>query len=647
MRRRLQCSLVFGGGLRVNLGSLAVLALAGASWLLGCGAPERDLPWQRVDLVSLPFEIEVSSGRAREVIAARAPRAPGRPVPGLGWDHPEVLTLRQAMGSTLSWRLALGSVPYLALEPLGAQRSGCRGTQRVAVRDAEGKTTDLLLEPLRHGGLFAPAYRELDLSEWARQSIELLFEVREDAVRGSTRRWRACRAVWGGPAVFTREDAGRQPDLGRPSVVLIGLDTFRADHWTSRPAGAPSMTPALDRLAAESDVWTRAYSALNNTNPSFISIHTGLYARDHGIYDLVTPLPDAHRTLAERFRDAGYRTGANLSARHLMPEASGLGQGFDELMGPIGATAAASFVVDRSIDWIARTRGPFFLWVHLFDAHTPTLPPEPFASGLRAAAPSGLSPTGGWTAFRPPGPREFTEPWLGGHPDLYGGEVAYLDRQIDRLLGYLEGGGLLAETFVVVVADHGESLGEHDLLHRHFGLYEASVHVPLVVRWPDSMTARGLAPGDARGRRFEGLVQTVDLAPSLLNAAGLEDVSETSDGGGGLDLWELALGSGASGGAGRQTVFTEHSNREGAMVRTPRHKYIVMEENRFLPAGPYLFDLETDPQELRNLAGSGLEIEQLMAATLHAWRKRSIEAEAARLPTEAEARSLRALGYLP
>ncbi|HYL05631.1 MAG TPA: sulfatase-like hydrolase/transferase, partial [Thermoanaerobaculia bacterium] len=190
------------------------------------------------------------------------------------------------------------------------------------------------------------------------------------------------------------------------------------------------------------------------------------------------------------------------------------GQGFAEVT-RADEHFAAELGVDQTLDWIAghctRPR-PFFVWLHLFDPHTPHTPPAPYADGLRPAGPMGLGPVRAWVPFRELGPRAFDEPVLGGNRDLYDGEVAYLDRQVGRLLDGIASRGLLDTTLVALVADHGENLGEHGLLYRHVGLFDTTTHVPLLVRWP----------GPPRpGRRFDGLVQTIDLFPTLLAAAGL------------------------------------------------------------------------------------------------------------------------------
>jgi arylsulfatase A-like enzyme len=231
--------------------------------------------------------------------------------------------------------------------------------------------------------------------------------------------------------------------------------------------------------------------------------------------------------------------------------------------------------------------------------------------------------------FREPGPRPFDEPVLAAHTDLYDGEVAYLDRQVGRLLGFLESRGLVESTVVVVVADHGESLGEHGVRFRHAGLHDTTTHVPMMIRWP------GKKPP---GRRFGELVQTIDLFPTLLRAVGVDPPPQD-----GVDLRELHEKK------GRRAVFAEHAGKLGLMVRTRTHKYILSEGNtNFFADGTYFYDLTADPKEENNLAGQGLAAERELSETLRRWlaaRRRAPGTTARTLSAEEEAR-LRALGYL-
>jgi arylsulfatase A-like enzyme len=480
----------------------------------------------------------------------------------------------------------------------------------------------------------------------------------------------APRVLWASPAVYGRLAPGEDPspwdgaaaandgDGGGPAprrrggdgaarpvnILLFGFDTLRYDAVGPHREG-PSLTPHLDALAAEGDAWDAAFSTFNSTNPSFASIMTGLYGKNHGVYDLRTPLPAVHVTLAERFAAAGYDTFAVIAARHLGPRWSGLGRGFAEIS-TSEHIDAGELVADRALEWLAGRDGPWFAWLHFFDPHTPHTPPQPFGLGFRPAAAAGLGPVTGWFPFRQPGPREYVENVFAGHPELYDGEVAYLDRQFGRVLDFLASRGALDDTVVAVVADHGESLGEHDILCQHGGLHDQTTHVPLIVRWPERLL-EGPEWLPRRGRRFAGLVQTIDLHPTLLAAAGLEP--PPSDG---LDLRRLTvepIGAGPAGEPpGRRHVFAEHAERLGAMVRTRRWKYFVSERNPVVPDGPSLFDLERDPGETVNLAGRGLEIEADLAALLARWQatvRPAADAQPAPL-TEEDRQQLRSLGYL-
>ncbi len=625
-----------------------------------CKSRTADAPdaWERLDLWSARPEIEVTPvanrwfhpttqkisflGAAEVRDMARVPAAqlvhfPHRPAG-------QIRAIEQVAASKVRWRVPLGQQPYLSFVPLGFERS-CACLFRVAVSpisegDGDGAKTPGETEiyraeapPIR---TFAPPTVTIDLSRWAGREVDLHLEVVGAADRPAGQPYPSL--LWGSPAVYARHalpPPAERPAPNRPNILLIGVDTLRADAvgaW----GRTPSLTPEIDALGKESDVFLDAFSAFNVTNPSFISIMTGLYGKNHGVYDLETPLPRTHVTLAEHLHQAGYATMAILSASHLQDVNSGLGQGFDEVT---RATEhfAGELPVDMTIDWLAARAQPaapkpFFIWLHLFDPHTPHTPPEPFASGYEPSAPAGLSPVATWVPFRTPGPRAFDEQVLGANKDLYDGEVAYLDRQVGRLIDFLRSRNLLDDTLVVLVADHGESLGEHGISFRHVGLHDTTTHVPMMIRWPGR---RG------EGRTIHGLVQSIDLFPTLLGALGLPIPPQDGE-----DLKKLT----GAGRTGRRAVFAEHAGRLGLMVRTPDWKYILSSGNtRFFPDGPSLFDLRADPGETVNRAGEGLpqevELERLLQRFLADRRDLPKPTKRGDLSPEEESR-LRGLGYL-
>jgi arylsulfatase len=651
--------------------SLALLLLASLPWL-GCRSENdtsagawvrRDLWRERPQVEAYPFgdSSRRPFGRVISYLGTAEVRDLSRVPPQQLINIPkrtaaQVRALEQRAGSRLGWRVKVGPAAYVSFIPLGtpADRLPCPCTFRMGVRSPDGAIHELSRLAVQPMGPIAQAAVEVPLAAWEGQEIDLLLQIDGPPTAPGQP---VPTALWGSPALYQRGPApdrtqatGRQPRQTRhPNILLIGVDTLRADALGAW-GRSPSLSPALDRLAEESDIWLDAYSTFNVTNPSFVSILTGLYGKDHGVYDLQTPLPRSHTTLAELFSTGGYDTMAVISARHLGDHNSGLGQGFKEVT-TASEHLSAEMAVDTTLDWLAaRDRKaassgqldqadqpdrPFFAWVHLFDPHTPHTPPEPYAVGFRPSAPTGLAPIATWTPFRPPGPRTFDEPVLGGHRDLYDGEVAYLDRHLGRLLDFLESRGHLEDTVVALVADHGENLGDHGILYRHLGLWDSTTHVPLLIRRP------GASPtGRRHDRRHRGLVQTLDLFPTLLRLAGLAVPAQD-----GQDLDELTK----EGNTGRRAVFAEHAGRLGLMVRTDRHLYTLSQGNnpRFVPDGPALYDLAADPAQSTNLAGRGLPAEREMDALLKRWlatRRPAPRPEARTLSPEEEQR-LRALGY--
>lgn len=296
-------------------------------------------------------------------------------------------------------------------------------------------------------------------------------------------------------ALAAEPPAGASP----PDLLLVTLDTTRADRVGAYSGADPSPTPNLDQLAKRGVLFRRAFATVPLTTPSHATILTGLTPKDHTVRDnRAFVLPDEVPTVPELLRRAGYRTSAFVSSVTVARE-TGLARGFelyDDLFSRSSEARAEAAVkwrgfaeIERSaqgtIDrWLAADRRirdprPAFTWIHLFDAHFPYAPPEPWASR--------------WAA------------------DPYLGELAFADDQLGRLLRRLEETGRLERTVVIVAADHGEGLGEHgEPAHGNF-LWDSTIRVPLVI-----VPAGGLASP----RVVDPTVSLADIAPTLLARAG-------------------------------------------------------------------------------------------------------------------------------
>jgi arylsulfatase A-like enzyme/tetratricopeptide (TPR) repeat protein len=288
------------------------------------------------------------------------------------------------------------------------------------------------------------------------------------------------------------------PDLTLPNanVLLITLDTTRADRIGAYGYAAAE-TPRLDALASEGVLFETATTPTAFTLPSHSSIMTGLYPPFHGVrLNGGSALADVQVTLAERLAASGYRTGAVVGA-FVIDQRWGLSQGFDFFeddfeMAPdqkldlAGVQRQGNQVVDLGLDWLDQPdERPFFAWLHFYDPHIPYNPPEPFRSRFDG----------------------------GGKDGLYDGEIAFTDSQIGRLLDWLDERGLAENTVVVVVGDHGESLGDHGEKEHGYYIYDATVKVPLIVRVPGS---------DLGGVRVPAQVRTIDVLPTVLDLVGVK-----------------------------------------------------------------------------------------------------------------------------
>jgi arylsulfatase A-like enzyme/Flp pilus assembly protein TadD len=356
--------------------------------------------------------------------------------------------------------------------------------------------------------------------------------------------------------------AGRSPAPASLNLVVLTLDTLRADRLGCY-GFARVATPNIDALAAEGVLFEQATSPVPLTFPSHATLFTGLLPPRHGIRDNGGFfLDDRHTTLAERLSAAGWKTGAFVGA-WVLASKWGLAQGFETYSDTFDLSRYKSIslgsvqkrgdeVVDDALRWLEGVKDQrFFGWIHLYDPHTPYDPPEPFRS-------------------RYPG-----QPYVA--------EVAYTDGVVGRVVSWLRERGLLDRTLLVLTADHGESLGEHgENTHAYF-VYDATQHVPLIVR----------APWGDRGR-VAAQVSGADVLPTILELLGQAPEP-------GIDGRSLALG----------VLNPEALEHAAAYVETyfPRYHF-GWQHLRGLRDGRYkyveaptpeLYDLADDPGETKNV----------------------------------------------
>ena len=400
------------------------------------------------------------------------------------------------------------------------------------------------------------------------------------------------------PGLLTAPAPADRPtgaEAAGPTIVLLTLDTFRADHLD------PEHTPALSGLAAEGCLYRQAVTPVPLTAPAHAGMLTGLDAATHGLRANGMSI-EPELSVVPRLAAAGYRTGAFLAA-HVLDRTTGLSAGFHHYDDRWGARQRHAWspalrlllgkgrpvarrgdeVVERALRWVDAEERPAFLWVHLYDAHAPYRPPESFRPDEAELAEARRLDNQEWDKkARGMGLFEMVERGrVESQKLLYRAETRWVDELVSRVLVAVG-----SDAVVVVAADHGESLDEHEYFFNHGArLWEPSLHVPFMVRWPGELSA---------GCTEDGLVSIAQIGPLLLAAAGLD--------GGGLpspvhEVWASTTGQQA-----RQVGMFTHlgkapdqrgRNRQSAALRLDGAKVLSHEG-----AAPVYHDLHLDPEEV-------------------------------------------------
>lgn len=389
-------------------------------------------------------------------------------------------------------------------------------------------------------------------------------------------------------------------------LVLVSIDTLRADHLPAYGYRKVE-TPALDGLAAEGVLFERAYAHSPQTLPSHVSILSGRLPFEHGVRDNIGfSVKTNERLLAERLRELGYRTGGFVSA-YVMRQETGLDRGFDRYDSRLPVSSPElSFgrvqrdgaqTLDLAERWVdEQPDGRFFLFVHLYEPHTPYAPPERYAR------------------YAP-----------------YDGEIAYADELVGRLVAFLKTRGLYDRSLIIVLSDHGEGLGDHGELEHGVFLYNETTRVPLVVRMPG---------GRGGGRRVASVVQHIDLVPTLLDLLGVSVPQDLR----GRSLVPLLRGDAGAAlpeqGVYAEALYSRYHFGWSELYSLTDARY------RFIRAPrAELYDLQEDPGEQRNLASERRSTSSAMRSALdRLLAGRAIDAPARASSEERE--RLQALGYV-
>ncbi len=398
----------------------------------------------------------------------------------------------------------------------------------------------------------------------------------------------------------------------RLNLIVITLDTTRADRIGAYGARDVE-TPAIDQLAREGVLFEQAISAAPLTLPAHSSLFTGKFPPEHGVRDNggFFLAPD-QTTLAEMLKARGYKTGAFVAA-YVLAAKWGLNQGFDTYVDDfdLSQTRALSLsaiqrpaneVLDRALPWIEQAgSSPFFAWIHLYDAHAPYRPPEPFATRYK------------------------------DHP--YNGEIAFADSQIARLVALLQSRHLYDRTIVAVMGDHGESLGEHGETAHGFFVYNGVTRVPFVVRAPFTLGAH---------RRVADPVRSVDLLPTVLDLLGAPAVAGIA----GVSLVPLMTGAKTELGldAYSEAMYPLHHYGWSDLHALRAGRYKVIDAPR-----PELYDVDRDPGETTNLFAERQALGDRMIGKLRTIERGFSRAATVMPPADVdpEARErLAALGYV-
>jgi arylsulfatase A-like enzyme len=656
--------------LRSPLGNMTTPIVAGTekqTYTLTSPAPlnmsrARQLVIRPTDAAGATFEIESVRMITRREHLAAIPSGVGWQ--GLGEMYRESLVSRSAETMTFAVKVPQRAWLDLALGTIDDEPA----TFRVAVPGGGGSDRVLLEHTVTMP--YRWERRPVDLSEFAGRDIQLSLSIVADQP--------GVPGLWGTPTIRTRSIANADAPRG---VILIQADTLRPDHL-GLYGHKRDTAPFLAQIASEGAMFKRAYAQAGWTKVSSPSILTGLYPSTHGVATPNDRVPAAATTIAEVYREAGYAT-LSLSSVLFSGQSTNLHQGFEELHeatslqdqgGPYTSKTGREYV-DRAVEWIEQHKDePFFIYLHVFDPHSPYEPRRPYDTlwadqgrrdehikqreALRKVIADPFM-RGRGMATRDEMVKAGIDPaaYIAYDRDWYDSSIRGLDTELARLFERLRIAGLDDDTAVVFLSDHGEEFHEHGRMWHGQSAYGEMVHVPLVIRWPGKVTAQTV---------IDQPVHLIDVMPTL------------------LDLSRLPLPEGIQGQSLASLISASSAGTGGGVAAANgyRSRPVVIEKQPMDPKGPFpaaaesyaivdgkwklihnkvrppevpefeLFDAVADPFDQVNIADKHPDEVKRLAKALEGWRGM---ATAARLKPDSEAvgnmtpeqlQRLRSLGYI-
>ncbi len=628
------------------------------------GAGAQHVLLRPTDVKGARFEIESLRVVSRREHLMGVPTGVGWQ--GLGEIYRETIVARSP--EKLRVDLALPARPWLDLA-VGTVEDGPIGF-RVAVAERGGPETVLLERTVTRPQRWESV--PVDLGAYAGRPVTLTFALQAEK--------KGTLGFWGAPTVRSRgvlpptRVAGGLPNPPPQGVIVVWADTLRRDHLGVYGNPRPT-SPFIDRLAREGTLFRDAVSQASWTKVSTPSLLTSLYPTSHGVKEFADRLPASAQTLAETYREAGYAT-VCLSSVIFIGKFTNLHQGFEELheassLPDEESSKTARDYVDRLSVWLEAHRdAPFFVFLHVTDAHDPYKPYPPYdtlfapASGAeeherQAKEVKKFIADPLMKVFGMPTRKELekagfdADAYVGFDRDWYDGSIRGMDAEMARLFERLRSLGLDRRTLVVFTADHGEEFLEHGRMFHGQNVYGHQNNVPLILWQP------GLVPA---GREVTETVQTIDIMPTLLAASGLAVPPAAQ----GHSLWDLmAPGAGVvhAAAGGRPAVSEKARTNDGSGSPPPHDTASVaivdgpfkLIHNTERPAGASeyeLFDHRSDPLDRHDVAAAHPDVVARLTRDLAAWQ-RTVEAarlkpdtDAEKAMTKEELERLRALGYI-